>query len=111
MDVNLIYKEFGRRLRHARKTAKLTQEMLAEQVGLNRTSITNIENGRQRIPLHLLFSLATIVGVHPTSLLPKQRETYKPDVIDRKLLERALLKPDQMDYVQTLIISGLSGKK
>lgn len=106
MDVNFIYKGLGRLLRDARKAAELTQETLAEQVGLNRTSITNIENGRQRIPFHLLFSLASAVGVHPAALLPERRRPHKPDIIDKEKLKTSL-EQDQLDYVTTLVTSGI----
>jgi transcriptional regulator with XRE-family HTH domain len=106
MDVKFIYKRFGLRLRNARKEAELTQEALAEWVGLSRTSITNIEKGRQRIPLHLLFLLASAVGVHPATLLPESKEIYKPDVIDKRLLKKTLLQQDQLEYVTTVVASG-----
>jgi len=111
MDLYFIYKEFGRRLCNARKAAELTQEALAERVGLSRTSITNIEKGRQRIPLHVLFLLASAVGVSPAALLPDRKETPKSDVIDKRLLKKKQLKQDQMDYVATLVTSGMTRKE
>lgn len=68
--VERLYKEFGRALRIRRKSAHLTQQDLADRVGLNRTSITNIELGRQHIPLHFLYTLASAVGALPDHLLP-----------------------------------------
>lgn len=50
--------------------ARLTQQDVAQRVGLSRTSITNIERGRQHIPLHFLYLLASAVGVPPEQLLP-----------------------------------------
>lgn len=110
MDINFIYKEFGCRLRDARKAADMTQESLAEQVGLSRTSITNIEKGRQRIPLHVLFLLASAVGVHPATLLLERKETHKPAVIDKRTLKTPL-KQDELDYVTTLVASGMVRKE
>lgn len=65
-----FYPEFGRRIRLARRRAHLSQDALARLTGLNRTSITNIEAGRQRIPLHLLITFATALDVEPMELLP-----------------------------------------
>lgn len=65
-----FYREFGRRLREARRSAGLTQAVLADSVGLSRTSITNIERGNQHIPLHLLPELAAAVGDDVHELLP-----------------------------------------
>ena len=110
MDVSFIYKELGRRLRDARKAAELTQGTLAEQVGLNRTSITNIEQGRQHIPFHLLFSLASAVGVHPATLLPVRKRAYELDIIDKKKL-KIPLEQNQLDYVTTMVTSGMARNK
>jgi transcriptional regulator with XRE-family HTH domain len=82
--VDRLYKQFGRLLRDFRREAKLTQDQVAERVHLKRTSITNIERGRQHIALHQLFLLASAVGVSPAELLP-----------DSKLALQELL-PDQM---------------
>ena len=65
-----FYPEFGRRLRLARRRARLSQAELGRLTGMNRTSITNIEGGRQRIPLHLLITFATALDVEPMELLP-----------------------------------------
>lgn len=72
MDDELFYKEFGKKLKDFRGKAHLTQSELAERVGLSRTSVTNIEVGRQKIPLHLLYTLAASLGVEPAQLLPRK---------------------------------------
>jgi transcriptional regulator with XRE-family HTH domain len=68
--VDRLYKQFGQRLRELRMEAGLTQEDVAERVKLRRTSITNIERGRQHIALHQLYLLASAVGTSPQDLLP-----------------------------------------
>jgi transcriptional regulator with XRE-family HTH domain len=65
-----VYVEVGQRLRDARRQQRLSQTYVAEYVGLSRTSITNIERGRQHFPLHVIYQLAEAVGVEPKSLLP-----------------------------------------
>ncbi len=65
-----IYLEFGRLLRGQRISQELTQQAVAERVGLSRTSITNIELGKQHIPLHMLYELASAVNARPEQLLP-----------------------------------------
>ena len=68
-----LYREFGELLRARRKSAGLTQSQVAERVGLQRTSITNIEKGRQHVLLHQLILLAAAVGATPEELLPRQQ--------------------------------------
>jgi transcriptional regulator with XRE-family HTH domain len=67
-----FYAEVGRRVRMAREAAGLTQDALADRVELSRTSVTNIEKGRQKIALHTLCKVASAVGVEPASLLPPE---------------------------------------
>lgn len=48
----------------------MTQKELSVQIDFNRTSITNIENGRQHITLDTLFHLAATLEIPPAKLLP-----------------------------------------
>ena len=50
--IETVYAAFGMRIRVIRETIGLSQSELAKVVGLTRTSIVNIEAGRQRILLH-----------------------------------------------------------
>lgn len=83
--MDALYEEFGTLLRRHRSDAGLTQSQVAERVGLTRTSITNIERGRQHISLHQLYLLASAVGVDPVALLPDQR-TAGDDVLPANAL-------------------------
>jgi transcriptional regulator with XRE-family HTH domain len=68
-----LYLSFGRLVRKHREHAKLTQEALGSRIGLSRTSITNIEKGRQHVALHQLFEIAGALEVPPMALLPVQK--------------------------------------
>jgi len=70
--VESFYVEFGQRLGEARERAGLTQGALARRVGLSRTSVVNIEKGRQRVLLHQLSRFSDVLSVDPSVLLPKQ---------------------------------------
>jgi transcriptional regulator with XRE-family HTH domain len=65
-----LYEAIGRRVRAAREQAKRSQGELAQRVGLTRTSITNIERGRQKIQVHTLYAIAEALNVRPDALLP-----------------------------------------
>jgi transcriptional regulator with XRE-family HTH domain len=65
-----IFSEIGLRVRGQREKTDLTQEELAERVGLTRTSITHIESGRQRIQIDTLYAIAEALKVEPITLLP-----------------------------------------
>jgi DNA-binding XRE family transcriptional regulator len=65
-----LYTEVGALLRALRLDKKKTQEALAHMVGMKRTSLTNIEKGRQKLLLHTIIDLAEALEVSPTELLP-----------------------------------------
>lgn len=69
-----LYLELGARVRRKREVLDLTQDELAFSVGISRSSIANIERGRQHAPVHLLFQLAEELHVGVSDLLPTRDE-------------------------------------
>lgn len=67
--VEPIYEHIGHRTCEARLRMGLTQSQLGELVGLTRTSIVNIELGRQRVMLHTVLVLAAALSVRASDLL------------------------------------------
>lgn len=67
-----LYCEIGSRVRKARERLGLSQEWLAGTAGLTRTSITNLEAGRQRTQVHVLMVIAARLGVSLVSLFPPE---------------------------------------
>lgn len=65
-----FYSIFGAMLADARRKRRVSQEALAEELDLTRTSITNIEKGRQPIQLHSLYLVAQSLSVEVKDLLP-----------------------------------------
>src|SRR5574337_545304 len=70
MEPDPLYSAFGRLVRKHRERLGLTQDQLSQRVGLSRTSITNIERGRQKVLLHQVFMLAESLEANPEALLP-----------------------------------------
>lgn len=64
-----VYRLLGAKIEVVRTTLGWTQLELAQKVGLTRTSIVNIEAGRQRILLHDVDKLATAFGMTPKMFL------------------------------------------
>ncbi len=70
-----FYRELGRRIREAREKSHLTQEALAVELSLTRTSVTNIEKGRQQLLVHTLVEISRVLNVAPESLLPEPQSS------------------------------------
>lgn len=68
-NIQPVYKLFGAKIEHLRTTLGLTQAELAKKVGLTRTSIVNLEAGRQRILLHDVERFSGAFGISPKALL------------------------------------------
>jgi DNA-binding XRE family transcriptional regulator len=91
IDVDRLYQQIGKTIHDLRlaKNPRLTQAGLAELLGVTRTSITNIEKGKQRIPLHLLYTLCAKLSVQISDVIP-----VVEDVVGQ-LPETTSRKPDQ----------------
>lgn len=64
---------FGARLRQLRGLAGLNQEQLAERAGIDRKSVSRMENGRHSPALDVVFELARALGVEPAELFRGER--------------------------------------
>jgi Zn-dependent peptidase ImmA (M78 family)/DNA-binding XRE family transcriptional regulator len=71
----------GERLRLARETASLTQASVAKAVGIARTTLVAIEQGRRRIRIGELQDLARLYKTSANSLL--RREATQVDLVPR----------------------------
>lgn len=67
--VELVYAKLGARVKAFRRIKGMTQEDLAELLGLERASVANMETGRQRIYIHYVTALAKIFSVKETEIL------------------------------------------
>lgn len=73
-----VQRAFGARLQDVRRRKAALQKILAGQLGLSRTSISNIERGTHRIFLDQVYAAAKALDVDVTELLPPLSEIYNP---------------------------------
>lgn len=72
----LDYYEIGQRIRYYRKEAGLSQEKLAEQIGISTTHMSHIETGNTKMSLAVLAELSMALQVSADRLLfAKPRES------------------------------------
>jgi transcriptional regulator with XRE-family HTH domain len=77
-DWDTVYRLIGERIRDERRKQQLTQAQLANLVGLKRSSITNVEQGRQKLLVHTLIDIANSLSTPPTRFLSVFDENAKP---------------------------------
>lgn len=69
-----LYEKIGLAVRRARINARMSQDELALRCQLVRSSITNLEAGRQRVTIETLYVIADALHVTPLSLFPGRSE-------------------------------------
>lgn len=72
IDNDRLYALIGERIRTIRETQtpRMSQEQLARLLDLKRTSITNIEQGNQKVSLEALYRLCERFSLQIQELLP-----------------------------------------
>ena len=78
----VLYKKLGQRIKHCREDASLTQAEISDLVGLSRSSIVNIEKGRQHAPLYVIWDLAAALETKLADIIPEVDEVLSPKVIE-----------------------------
>ena len=70
-----LYEIIGENIRRTREElpgGKMTQGALADAVGLERSSISNIEKAIQKVSIITLYQIAGVLGVNFIDLLPSE---------------------------------------
>lgn len=70
------YKDLGSRIRAVRRQQSLTQEHLAEKVGISASFLGHIERGTRVASLETLVSLCNVLNVAPEYLLRASLTNY-----------------------------------
>lgn len=68
----LDYYEIGQRIRKIRKARRLTQEQLAEQIGVSVTHMSHIETANTKLSLPVLAAIASALDVQIDALVYDQ---------------------------------------
>ena len=95
-----FYRKLGANIRRCREQRKLSQDAVAKMAGLTRTSLTNIESGRQHPPLHTFCEIADQLGADYGELIPKRPRAG----ITAELQERARQQvrgEDELTFIRT----------
>lgn len=66
---NINYDDIGKRIKKHRLAAGLTQEKVADAVGLDTTTVNRIENAKTKVSLPSLVEIANLLHVSADELL------------------------------------------
>lgn len=105
-DEKKFFRDLGARIAQLRREQNLTQQSLAELMGMSQQSIASWEVGRLRIAVSMLPALARTLGVSVEALIGEEEKPGKrgPTPKLQQQLERlsALPKPKQRAVMEVL---------
>ena len=84
---------YGAKIKELRIQNDLTQNQVAESLGVTPGYISNVENNRTAMSLRILMYYARLMGCSLDSLVGELEPEYSETALDRKLYE-AILKLD-----------------
>jgi len=103
------YYVIGQRIRKTRKSHGLSQEQLAELVGISTTHMSHIETGNTKLSLPVLVSLAEVLEVSTDELLLRGSPAERGGLLDElaQLLESCTTQQIKIvvDVVKATIVS------
>lgn len=76
------YYEIGQRIRKIRKAHGLSQEELAEKIGISTTHMSHIETGNTKLSLPVLVSIASVLEVQTDDLLFEQTNASRSNALN-----------------------------
>lgn len=86
IQITHLYRALGSRIKDARQKVGYNQIKFAELLSISRASLVNIEKGRQRPPLHMLYAIAKLSKVELISLLPNEQD-FEDKELDKSILK------------------------
>jgi len=99
-------KELGKRIARFRKERGLTQQQLADSMGLKQYAIASYETGRYRMPVTLLPAVAKALDIEVSALFEARAEKKKPGPAPKlqQQMERisSLPREQQRSIIQVL---------
>ena len=104
-EQTLFYQQLGANIRKFREKKKISQEALANLIGLTRTSLTNIEKGRQHPPLHKLCEIIEHLQIDISDVLPLPATIKEPSDISALALSQ-VRGDDELKFIKTAIKGG-----
>ena len=81
---------YGTHIKHIRQKMGLTQNQVAEALGVTPGYISNVENNRTAMSLRILTYYARLIGCSLDALVGELDSEYSETALDRKLYQTIL---------------------
>ena len=97
------YFEIGQRIRKIRKAQNLSQEELAEKVGISTTHMSHIETGNTKLSLQVLVCIAEALEVSTDVLIFDTNKTNRNTIIDEIVAELEDCSAQQIFIIKDIV--------
>jgi transcriptional regulator with XRE-family HTH domain len=101
-----LYEIIGLRIKNFRENKKISQTELGDKVELTRSSVANIESGRQKVQIDTLYNIAQTLEVEIQDLLPKLVELSSDNNELLNINYDPKLQENEIDWLKKVIIQG-----
>jgi transcriptional regulator with XRE-family HTH domain len=102
LNDKVFFVELGKRIAHLRKEQGLTQQQLAEQLGVAQQTLAHYEGARLRVPASMLPQLAQIFVVGVDDLIGRSKRGPAPKLQQHIDAISQLPKPKQRFVLEML---------
>ena len=99
----------GNRIQELRKLIKLSQEELAEKIGIDRTSLAKIEAGKNYPKPETLEKIKTVLDVRYSDLF--NFENTEDNKLNNIKLKLSKLNKKELDFINSLLNAYIISKK
>lgn len=100
MGANEFLKEMGQRIMVRRKSLRMTQEELAEKLGVSTQMISNLELGKKAIRPENLAKVCTVLELSADFILTGTNTKTAVDAVAEKLIQ---LTAEELQMVNEMI--------
>ena len=101
MGDNEFLKEMGQRIMVRRKSLRMTQEELAEKLGVSTQMISNLELGKKAIRPENLAKVCTVLELSADFILTGTNTKTAVDAVAEKLIQ---LTAEELQMVNEMIV-------
>ena len=101
------YYSIGQRVRKIRKARGLSQEELAEKVGISITHMSHIETGNTKLSLPVFAALASALEVRTDEFLDREAAETRTDAVERMAALLETCSAQQVKVVEELVRSAV----
>ena len=100
------YYKIGQRIRKTRKAQQLSQEQLAEKIGISTTHMSHIETGNTKLSLSVLVDISRTLGVDTDALLFDTPLTPRGRALDALAATLDTCTPNQVKIIAEIVKSA-----